>query len=85
MEIYNNTWIGTTLNVVRSSDPTLVGRSGIVLDETKNTLVLLDGDARVTLGKAAITFAIDNSNVVIQGAFVGQRPEDRTHRKYRKA
>ena len=85
MEIYNNTWIGTALNVVGSSDPTLVGRSGIVLDETKNTLVLLDGDARVTLGKAAITFTIDNSDVVIQGAFVGQRPEDRTQRKYRKA
>ena len=85
MEIYNNTWIGTTLNVVESSDPTLVGRSGIVLDETKNTLVLLDGDVHVTLGKAAITFTIDNSDVVIQGAFVGQRPEDRTQRKYRKA
>ena len=85
MEIYNNTWIGTTLNVVGSSDPTLLGRSGIVLDETKNTLVLLDGDAHVTLGKAAITFTIDNSDVVIQGALVGQRPEDRTHRKYRKA
>jgi len=85
MEIYNTTWIGTTLNVVDSSDATLVGRSGIVLDETKNTLVLLDGDAQVTLGKAAITFTIDDSDVVIQGALVGQRPEDRTHRKYRKA
>ncbi|MBT5392307.1 MAG: hypothetical protein HOL22_08220 [Euryarchaeota archaeon] len=85
MEIYNTTWIGTTLNVVGSSDATLVGRSGIVLDETKNTLVLLDGDAQVTLGKAAITFTIDDSDVVIQGALVGQRPEDRTHRKYRKA
>ena len=85
MEIYNNTWIGTTLNVVDSSDPTLLGRSGIVLDETKNTLVLLEGDSRVTFGKAAITFTIDNSDVVIQGALVGQRPEARTHRKYRKA
>ena len=85
MEIYNNTWIGTTLNVVDSRDPTLLGRSGIVLDETKNTLVLLEGDARVTFGKAAITVTIDDSDVVIQGALVGQRPEDRTHRKYRKA
>ena len=85
MEIYNTTWIGTTLNVVESTDPTLVGRSGIVLDETKNTLVLIEGDAQVTLGKAAITFTLDDSDVIIQGALVGQRPEDRTHRKYRKA
>ena len=67
MEIYNSTWIGATLNVVESSDSTLVGRSGVVLHETKNTL------------------ALDDSDVVIQGALVGQRPEDRTHRKYRKA
>ncbi len=85
MEVYNSTWIGSTLNVVESSDSTLVGRSGVVLNETKNTLVLLDGDAQVTLGKAAIKFTIDGSDVVIRGALVGQRPEDRTHRKYRKA
>ena len=32
-----------------------------------------------------ITFTLDNSNVVVQGALVGQRPEDRTNRKYRMA
>jgi RNase P/RNase MRP subunit p29 len=63
----------------------LVGRSGQVIDETKNTLVLLEGDNSVTFGKAAITFTIDDSDVIIQGALVSQRPEDRTHRKYRKA
>ncbi len=85
MEIYNTTWIGSTLNVVSSTDPTLEGRSGLVLDETKNTLVLLEGDSHITLGKTAITFTIDDSDVVVQGALVGQRPEDRTHKKYRKA
>ena len=85
MDMYNSTWIGTTLNVVSSNDPTLVGRSGQVIDETKNTLVLLEGDNSVTFGKAALTFTIDDSDVVIQGALVSQRPEDRTHRKYRKA
>ena len=44
MDIHNNTWIGSTLDVVASKDPTLVGRSGIVVDETKNTLVLLEGE-----------------------------------------
>jgi RNase P/RNase MRP subunit p29 len=85
MEIYNSTWIGSTLNVVSSTDSGLTGRTGIVLDETKNTLTLLEGDSQITLGKAAITFTIDGSDVVVQGALVGQRPEDRTHKKYRKA
>ena len=85
MDIHNNTWIGLTLDVVSSNDPTLIGRSGVVLNETKNTLVLLEGDKTVTFAKPAISFTIDDSDVIIQGALVSQRPEDRTHRKYRKA
>ena len=85
MSIYNSTWIGSMMNVVESNDPTLVGRSGLVLDETKNTLVMLENDACVRIGKSSITFQLDNSDVVVQGALVGQRPEDRTNRKYRMA
>lgn len=85
MDMYNSTWIGSTLNVVASTDPTLVGRSGQVLDETKNTLVLLEDGKSVTFGKTAITFTIGDNDTVVQGALVSQRPEDRTHRKYRKA
>ena len=85
MTHYNNTWIGSTMNIVESTDPTLVGRTGLVLDETKNTLVMLEKDSTLRIGKAGITFSLDNSNVVVQGALVGQRPEDRTNRKYRMA
>lgn len=85
MTIYNSTWIGSTMNIVESNDPTLTGRSGLVLDETKNTLVMLEKDTPVRIGKSSITFTIDNSDVVVQGALVGQRPEDRTNRKYRMA
>jgi RNase P/RNase MRP subunit p29 len=73
------------MNIVESTDPTLVGRTGLVLDETKNTLVMLEKDSTIRIGKAGITFTLDNSNVVVQGALVGQRPEDRTNRKYRMA
>lgn len=85
MEIYNQSWIGRSLAVTSSTDSTLTGREGIVVDETRNTVVLLDGEHRVGLNKASITFTVDNSDVVIQGAMVGQRPEDRIHRTYRKA
>ena len=85
MTIYNSTWIGSMMNIVESNDPTLIGRSGLVLDETKNTLVMLEKDSTIRIGKAGITFTLDNSDVVVQGALVGQRPEDRTNRKYRMA
>ncbi|HII87160.1 MAG: ribonuclease P protein subunit [Candidatus Poseidoniaceae archaeon] len=85
MTHYNSTWIGSMMNIVESNDPTLVGRTGLVLDETKNTLVMLEKDSQIRIGKASIKFTLDNSDVVVQGALVGQRPEDRTNRKYRMA
>lgn len=85
MTHYNSTWIGSKMNIVESNDPTLIGRTGLVLDETKNTLVMLEKDSQIRIGKAGIKFTLDNSDVVVQGALVGQRPEDRTNRKYRMA
>ncbi len=83
MNIYNSNWLGGNLKVVSSLDNTLVGRQGLVIDETKNTIMMSENGHDITLGKASIKFTIDDSNVVIDGALVGQRPENRTHRKYR--
>lgn len=85
MEAWNESWIGRTLTVTSSTDPTLLGRSGLVLDESKNTLTLLEGEQTVVLSKSSIQFNIDNTTVVVNGAKVNQRPEDRIHRTYRKA
>lgn len=85
MSIYNSTWIATELEVVTSPDSGLMGRSGLVLDETRDTITILEDNQEVTFGKASIEFTIDGSDVVINGAKVGQRPEDRVHRKYRMA
>ena len=85
MNIYNNNWLGKTLNVIKSNDETLVSRQGLVIDETKKTITIQEGGRLVKLGKSSIKFTISDSDVVIDGALVGQRPENRTHRKYRMA
>ena len=85
MEMVNQSWIGRTLTVTASTDPTLTGRQGVVFDETRNTVSLIEGEQHLVLNKASITFTVDDNDVVIQGAMVGQRPEDRIHRTYRKA
>ncbi len=85
MDMYNQSWIGRPLTITASTDSTLTGRQGIVVDETRNTVVLLEGEHNVVLNKASITFTVDSSDVVIHGAMVVQRPEDRIHRTYRKA
>ena len=83
MNIYNSNWLGSEINVVSSPDKTLVGRNGTVFDETKNTIKVNENGNQVVFGKSSIKFTIDNSDVIIDGALVGQRPENRTHRKYR--
>ena len=85
MNIYNNNWLGKTLNVIYSNDETLVSKQGLVIDETKKTITIQEDGRLVKLGKSSIKFTINDSDVVIDGALVGQRPENRTHRKYRMA
>ena len=85
MTTYNESWLGKSIHIVDSSDPTLIGRQGIVEDETKRTIQINELGRTITLGKSSISFSIDGSTTVIHGAMVNQRPEDRIHRKYRKA
>ena len=81
----NTTWIGQLLTVVESTDPTLIGRSGNVIDETQKTLTILEnGHARV-FGKAAIQFTLNDGTTVLSGSSLRQRPEDRMSRNYKEA
>jgi len=85
MNIYNDNWIGRTLKVIATNDATLASRNGLVVDETKNTITIDEDGRFVKIGKSSIKFTISDSNVVIDGTKVGQRPENRTHKKYRMA
>jgi RNase P/RNase MRP subunit p29 len=51
-DVRNLPWVGGVLTVVGSTDPSLVGRSGLVTDETRHTLRLHDGEQPLTLGRA---------------------------------
>ena len=85
MNVYNNNWLGKTLNVISSRDNTLVGRQGVVIDESQKTITIKEDEKVVKLGKASIKFTITDSDLVIDGKMVGQRPETRVHRKDRMA
>ena len=83
MDSRNMTWLGRTISVSDSTDPTLVGRTGLVVDESKRTITVQRGDRKSILPKDIITFSID-SGVDIIGSSIVQRPVDRIHRRYRK-
>ena len=77
-------FLSRNLMVKASSDSNLVGMSGIVVGESRQTIALdVDGETK-TLAKNVIEFTLDNEGELIQGAMVCQRPEDRIHRNYRR-
>ena len=81
----NITWIGQRLTVVGSTDPTLVGRSGKVIDETQKTVTIIENGQKCLLGKASIEFTLNDGTTVLSGASLRQRPEDRMSRNYKEA
>ena len=62
-------WLSRNLTVVDSLDPTLVGLTGTVLEETRRTIRVLTDSGRVRLAKNVITFRID-SGELIEGSSV---------------
>jgi|TARA_B100000965_G_C19445214_1_gene692715 RNase P/RNase MRP subunit p29 len=82
-QIINLPWLSRKIEVTESSDPTLVGISGMVLDETKRTIVVNNGSKEVTLAKDTIRFTIEEEE--IDGSIVGQRPEERIGKAYRRS
>ena len=76
--------IGLPVRVVQSTDPTLVGVEGVVVDETLNTfLVERDGGAKplhVAKANSVFDFADEGGPVRIPGDRIRFRPEDRIKR-----
>lgn len=69
-------FIGLKAEVVDSTDPSLKGLEGIIVDETKNMLVIDVGGREKRLIKKNIRFRLENYGV-IDGSKVAYRPEDR--------
>ncbi|MDP6326748.1 MAG: ribonuclease P protein subunit [Candidatus Thalassarchaeaceae archaeon] len=82
-QIINLPWLSRNLEVTDSTDPTLVGISGTVVDETRRTILVNTGGNEVTLAKNTIRFTIEDEE--IDGTLVGQRPEERIGKAYRRS
>ncbi len=82
-QIINLPWLSRNLEVTDSTDPTLVGISGMVVGETKRTIFVNTGGNEITLAKNTIRFTIEDED--IDGTLVGQRPEERIGKAYRRS
>ena len=82
----SNELIGLEARVVKSSDPSVQGRSGKIVDETMNTVELRCGERDLVLDKRAITLAIKflGGEYEVPGREIMQRPEERLKKLWTK-
>ena len=77
-------FIGLDTTVVKSSTPDVVGLSGKVVDETRNTLTILQDNTEKVIVKDTSVFEFvlpDKTVVEIDGKVIMGRPEDRLKRR----
>ncbi len=86
-DIARHEFIGLTASTQQSRNKSLAGLEGKVIDETKNSFVLLTKDReRKTVLKKGSTFIFhlpDGSKVRIRGEILAMKPEDRIKMKIR--
>lgn len=86
-DIIRYEFIGSELKVVKSTSPCYVGVKGKVIDETRNTLTVLQGNKRKIIVKELSTFHFkfsDGTVVEIDGKLIVGRPEDRLKKGIRR-
>ena len=79
--------IGLEAKVVKSTNPCNVGISGRVIDETRNTLVILHKGEEKVIVKNLVVFQFtlpDGTVVEVDGKTIVGRPEDRLKKVVRR-
>ena len=88
LSIVQDEFIGLEANIVKCSNPAVVGLKGQVIDETRNTFTLSCNRHRKVVIKdtAVFDFTLSNGTVVkIDGKVMMGRPEDRLKKRIRRA
>ena len=73
--------VGEMLTVLTSKDPTKTGRSGVVLLDTANTLLLQERGRLLRVEKAGAAFMIIASGRILTGSDIAGRLQDRIGRR----
>lgn len=71
--------IGLKVKIKECKDKSWIGKSGFIIDETKNTfLIKIDNQKKIIAKNIAIfEFECEDKKVVIDGSKIAYRPEDR--------
>ncbi len=72
--------IGKSIRIIESTDKTLAGISGRIIDETKNTLILIRGESKMIIPKSIASFELLDERgliVCIAGSELLGTPQER--------
>jgi ribonuclease P protein subunit POP4 len=72
--------VGLAARVVSSSNPAQVGISGMIIDESRNMLVIMTRNGPKRIQKKSARFELrlpDDTRVVVDGSVLVMRPEKR--------
>lgn len=74
-----STFIGLIIKILNSSDKSLIGLKGKVVDETKNLLVIEVKGKEKKIPKASCSFLfyLKDEKIVVDGKKIAFRPEER--------
>ena len=79
--------IGLEVRVAGSTNKSVVGMEGAVVDETRQTLTIqtAKGDRKVAKDVCTFVFTLpDKKKVKVDGCLLVSRPEDRIKKKFKK-
>ena len=79
--------INLKVTVTHSSNPLHNGLNGIVIDETKNTLLIASGSKKRRIPKEGTTYGFtmtDGTFIEVEGELLLGRPADRTRKTFRR-
>ena len=88
--LYMRELVGSSMRVLEHTDGGLVGRGGLLVDETRNTLSFLEGERTITLPKKGSRLEIQVdlreglTPVSLDGDLLMFRPEDRIKRNLKR-
>jgi RNase P/RNase MRP subunit p29 len=72
-------FIGLQVKIKKCKDPCWIGKTGLILDETKKTFLIEINDQHKMIAKNIATFEFDfeGNKIAIDGSKIAYRPEDR--------
>jgi len=85
--IIQHEFIGLEAKITKASNPSHIGIAGTIVNETRNTFVILQDNKRKTIAKsqAVFHFTLPNFTIVeINGQVLVGRPEERLKKRIRR-